>query len=119
MSKTVVLSPKLRALMTQRRACWPEGVRPMPLDPRLDVARCLTLQIINQAHSEGLREVDAWRAYSSGERVSQIAFVWWNAVTGEFDSDWHNSFESAQRYPCGAGFRIAALTKEQFKQLFG
>jgi hypothetical protein len=57
------LSTELRSLMDQRRACWPDGIYPMPGDPRLDKAAELTVRIIRAASAEGLREVDAWNLY--------------------------------------------------------
>jgi len=57
------MSPELRALMDQRRACWPDNVYPMPGDPRLDRAADLTVQIIRKSAAEGLREVEAWNQY--------------------------------------------------------
>lgn len=61
------MSPELRSLMDQRRACWPEGVYPMPQDSRLAKAAALDARIAKQATNEGLREVDAWNSYQSNQ----------------------------------------------------
>lgn len=48
----------------------------------------------------------------------RIVYVWWNAVECTYDSDWHSSHESAMQWPAGAGYRVAALSELQVKEIF-